>query len=289
MEFVPALDVPVRRVALAPTFDDVPRHFAADGDLILSHLAAALSAVFPDGEDFFVRSVRHYRDQIDDPVLAAQVSGFIGQEITHGREHRAFNTHLDTIGYHTKLVERIVRRVIGFRERHMPPLTNLAVTAALEHVTATLAEIVLTDPEVQESFGNDAVRHLFYWHALDESEHKAVAFDVYRAVGGGERLRIATMKVSRYLFAISTAFQLALSLLSDRATYRPGVLRASWRYARRQPIFSRGVWRQLKEYERRGFHPSDRPNAELVVLWRERLFGSDGGMVATLRGTALAS
>src|SRR5579862_3150162 len=121
------LDVPVRRVALEPTFDDVPRHFAADGDLILSHLAAALSAVFPDGEDFFVRSVRHYREQITDPTLAAQVSGFIGQEITHGREHRAFNTHLDTLGYHTKFVERFVRRMIGFRERHMPAITNLAV------------------------------------------------------------------------------------------------------------------------------------------------------------------
>jgi predicted metal-dependent hydrolase len=284
-----ALDVPVRRVALEPTFDDVPRHFAANGDLISSHIVAALSAVFPDGEDFFVRSVRHYRDQITDPVLREQVSGFIGQEVTHGREHRAFNTHLDTVGYHTKLVERIVRRMIGFRERHMPPITNLAMTAALEHVTATLAEMVLRDEEVQASFGHDAVRDLFLWHALEESEHKAVAFDVYRAVGGGERMRIVTMKLVRYIFFLSTAFQVSVSLLRDRATYRPGALRESWRYARTQPFFSRETWRQLKEYERRGFHPSDRPNEELVTQWRERLFGATGTMTSTLRGTALAS
>ncbi|HVY11867.1 MAG TPA: metal-dependent hydrolase [Mycobacteriales bacterium] len=283
------IDVPVRRVALEPTFSDVPRHFAADGDLILSHLAAALSAVFPDGEDFFVRSVRHYRDQITDPVLAAQVSGFIGQEVTHGREHRAFNTHLDSLGYHTKFVERMVRRMIGFRERHTPPITNLAVTAALEHVTATLAELVLTNSDVQESFGHNSVRHLFYWHALEESEHKAVAFDVYRSVGGGERLRIYTMKLARYLFVISTAVQIAVSLLTDRETYRPGVLRNSLRVARQQPIFSREVWRSLKEYERRGFHPSDRPNEELIARWRERLFGPAGAMTGTLRGPALAS
>jgi predicted metal-dependent hydrolase len=283
------LDVPVRRVALEPTFEGVPRHFAADGDLILSHLAAALSAVFPDGEDFFVRSVRHYRDQITDQVLADQVSGFIGQEVTHGREHRAFNTHLDTLGYHTKFVERLVRRVIGFRERHMPPISNLAITAALEHFTATLAELVLTNTEVQESFGHDAVCNLFYWHALEESEHKAVAFDVYRSVGGSERLRIMTMKVARYVFVVSTTVQILFSLSTDRTTYRPGALRASWRNARRSPLFSREVWRELKAYERPGFHPSDRPNVDLITDWRERLFGSDGSMTSTLRGSALAS
>jgi len=286
---VSKLDVPVRRVALGPTFADVPQHFAAGGDLILSHLAAALSAVFPDGEDFFVRSVRHYREQITDPVLADHVSGFIGQEVTHGREHRAFNTHLDTLGYHTKLVERIVRRVIGFRERHLPPISNLAVTAALEHFTATLAELVLTNADVQASFGHDSVRNLFYWHALEESEHKAVAFDVYRSVGGSERLRIVTMKVARYVFVVSTTAQILFSLMTDRATYRPGVVRASWRNARRSPLFSREVWRELKAYERRGFHPSDRPNDELVAHWREYLFGPDGVMASTLRGSALAS
>lgn len=281
--------VPVRRLALEPTFEHVPRHFAADGDLISSHLAAALSAVFPDGEDFFVRSVRHYRDQITDPVLAEHVSGFIGQEVTHGREHRAFNTHLDTLGYHTKFVERLVRRTITFREKHTPPITNLAVTAALEHVTATLAELVLTNPDTQASFGDDAVRHLFMWHALEESEHKAVAFDVYRAVGGSERMRIVTMKVARYGFLITTALQVMISLLFDRATYRPGALRKSWGYMRTQPMLSKQVWRDLKAYERKGFHPSDIPNDELIELWRERLFGTDGTMVDTLRSQPLAS
>jgi hypothetical protein len=281
--------VPVRRLALEPTFEDVPRHFGVGGDLISSHIIAALSAVFPDGEDFFVRSVRHYRDEITDPLLAEQVSGFIGQEVTHGREHRAFNTHLDEMGYHTKFVERFVRRAIGFRERHTPPITNLAATAALEHVTATLAELVLTSTETQDSFGEDSVRNLFMWHALEESEHKAVAFDVYRAVGGSERMRIITMKIARWGFLISTAIQVMASLATDRASYRPGALSKSWRYVRTQPFLSGEVWQQLKAYERRGFHPSDVPNDELVETWRERLFGTTGTMVDTVRGPALAS
>ena len=77
--------IPTRRVSFEESLRDVPKHFAAGEDLILSHLAVCMSAVFPDGEDFFVRSVRHYRDRITDPVLKRQVAGFIGQESVHGR------------------------------------------------------------------------------------------------------------------------------------------------------------------------------------------------------------
>jgi len=278
-----SIDVPVRRVALEESFESVPRHFAADGNLVLSHIAAALSSVFPDGEDFFIRSVKHYRSQITDPELSQQVSGFIGQEAVHGREHRAFNTHLDTLGYHTKFVERAVRKGIAFRERHVPPIANLASTAALEHVTATLAELVMRSPELQESFGHEAVRYLFLWHALEESEHKAVAFDVYRSVGGGERLRIFTMKLVRYSFVFGTALQVIIALLLDRETYRPGALRRSWRVARHNPLLSRQVWHALRAYERRGFHPHDIPNDDLIEIWRERLFGPTGNLTPVTR------
>lgn len=279
-------EVPVRRVALEAAFESVPKHFAKDGDLVSSHLVAALSSVFPDGEDFFVRSVKHYRDQISDPVLKQQVSGFIGQEVTHGREHRAFNAHLATLGYPTQIAERLTRRGLEFRTRHVPPIANLATTAALEHVTATLAELVMRDEETREAFGHEAARDLFLWHALEESEHKAVAFDVYRAVGGTERMRIVTMKLVRYMFVLGTTVQMLLSLLGDRATYRPGELRRSWRRFRRQPIVSREIWEQLKEYERRGFHPHDRPTHDLIDAWRERLFGADGEMLYATRAGA---
>src|SRR5436309_2400799 len=114
-------DVPVRRIDLEPSFESVPKHFAKDGDLISSHFLAALSAVFPEGENFFIRSVKHYRDRITDPVLKEQVSGFIGQEVVHGREHRAFNEHLATLGYPTGRIDRLLRRSLEFRQRHVAP------------------------------------------------------------------------------------------------------------------------------------------------------------------------
>src|SRR5438270_11665263 len=95
----PQRSVPTRRISFEESLQELPTHFAADGDLILSHLAAALSAVFPDGEHFFVRPVRHYRDQITDPELKRQVAAFIDQEAMHGRQHRPFNDRHDELDY----------------------------------------------------------------------------------------------------------------------------------------------------------------------------------------------
>src|SRR5438874_4221552 len=225
----PDRKVPSRRTSFEEALQSVPKHVAAAGDLLHSHVAASLSAVFPDGEDFFVRSVRHFRDQIDDPALKRQVAGFIGQEAMHGREHRAFNDRLAALGYPTKQVERFTKWGLELRERIAPPKANLAATAALEHFTATLAELVLTDEETREQFGHEAVRELFVWHALEESEHKAVAFDVYKAVGGTERMRVWTMNALRFGFVAGMFVQVSVSLLLDRATYKPGNLRKSWK------------------------------------------------------------
>ena len=272
----PARKVPTRRMAFEESFQDVPKHFAADGDLILSHLTASLSSVFPDGEDFFVRSVRHFRDEITDPELKRQVAGFIGQEAMHGREHRAFNDRLDELGYPVKRYERITRWGLELRERVAPAKSNLAATAALEHFTATLAELLLTNEEVRSEFGHDEVKNLFLWHALEESEHKAVAFDVYKAVGGSERMRVWTMNFLRFGFVAGLAVQVIVSLLFDKATYKRGNLRRSWRKFRKSPVVSRELWDQLRDYNRPDFHPDDRDTTELVDKWRNELFGAEG-------------
>jgi uncharacterized protein len=270
--------VPTRRVSFEESLRELPKHFAADGDLVLSHLAASLSAVFPDGEDFFVRSVRHFRAQVTDPELQRQVNGFIGQEAMHGREHRVLNDRLAELGYPTKAFERFTRAGLEMRERIAPAKANLALTAALEHFTATLAEMLLTEPEARDLFGHPEVRNLFLWHALEESEHKAVAFDVYKAVGGTERMRVWTMNFFRYGFVIGMALQVLVTLLGDKATYERGNLRRSWKRFRRSPLVSKDLWLQLKDYNRPDFHPDDRNTDELVTKWREELFGEEGSL-----------
>jgi len=107
-----ARDIPVRRLEPFPA-DHIGPCFAG-GDPVMSHAVAVLSAMFPNGEDFFVRSVQTYRDRI-------------------------------------------------------------------------------SDPKAQELF-DDEVRYLLLWHALEESEHKAVAFDVYQEAVWHELLRRVVIK-----------------------------------------------------------------------------------------------
>ncbi len=281
----PGHTVPTRRMSFEEALEGLPKHFALDGNLILSHLAAAQSGTFPDGEDFFVRSVRHFRDQVTDPVLKRQVAGFIGQESVHGREHRVLNDTLRALGYPMDRFERRIRFTLRMQERFSSSLACLAQTAAAEHVTATLAELSLRNPEAREMFGPQ-VGQVFLWHALEESEHKAVAFDVYRAVGGSEELRVKMMRRVRVMFTATTAIQVLVSLLGDRDTYRRGALRASWRQFRRSPAMRRETWQRLKEYERPGFHPNDRDTSDLVATWRAELFGDEGSMTHLLASSA---
>ena len=275
--------VPTRRISFDASLADVPKYFA-NGDLLMSHVIASLSSVFPDGEDFFVRSVRHYRDQITDPKLKGEVAGFIGQESIHGREHRALNRRLGALGYPTRRIERFTKRGLGFRTRVAPPISNLAATAALEHFTATLAELLLENPQCRAEVGDSAVLDVLLWHALEESEHKAVAFDVYRAVGGSERLRINTMRLTRYGFVLGTTFQVLVTVLFDPTLRKKGKLRESLRRMRRSPFVNREVWEMLKAYERKGFHPDDRNTDELIAIWREKLFGPEGTLSDKLAG-----
>jgi predicted metal-dependent hydrolase len=272
----PERSVPTRRISFEESLQQLPKHFAADGDPILSHVAANLSAVFPDGEDFFVRSVRAYRDRIDDPELKQQVKGFIGQEAMHGREHRVFNDRLHELGYPTKRIERFTKWGLALRTKYAPKKANLASTAALEHFTATLAELLLTSQATRDMFGHDEVRNLFLWHALEESEHKAVAFDVYRAVGGTERMRIWTMRFIMIGFIIGMTVQTTLSVLADRDAWRRGrIFKSIWNL-RKAPFLRLSIWRQLQEYNKVGFHPDDRDTYPLVEEWRTTLFGEHG-------------
>ncbi|MFD3507828.1 metal-dependent hydrolase [Nocardia sp. NPDC058666] len=267
----------VRRIHFDYPEGSLARHFVG-GDLVMSHVIAYLSATFPEGEEFFVRSVRRYADSITDPVLAQQVRGFVGQEITHGREHRELNLRLRQMGYPTRREERTTRWILHVYERILPPLTCLAITAALEHFTAVFAETLLQDGRAQELLGSTEVRSMLLWHAVEESEHRAVAFDVYRSVGGGERRRIATMCAILVLFGTSIVVNSTVSLLGDRATRNPVRLAKSVAAIRHTPFVSRTVRRRVRDYLKPGFHPDDVDNSALLAQWTAELFGADGSL-----------
>ena len=281
--------IPARRMSLDEALSEVPRHFAHEGTIVGGHVMASLSSLFPDGEDFFVRSVRHYRDQITDPVLKKQVGGFIGQEAIHGREHRVFNARLAELGYPTKAYEKMTLQGLKFYEKVAGKKRCLALTAALEHFTASIAETLLTDEWTRTETGHPAVRDLFVWHALEESEHKAVAFDVYRAIGGDERTRIQVMNGMRVFFPVLIVAMTTISVALDPEAYRhPIKLVRSIRRVLTSPLMGKELYHTLALYCRKGFHPDDIDTDDLVAEWTDTLFGPSGTLNDKLAGSSAA-
>jgi predicted metal-dependent hydrolase len=277
--------VPVRPMEFQKWVAGLPKYFAADGDIVMSHVLAVLSSTFPEGEKFFVRSVASARDELTDPKLLADVDGFIGQEEMHGREHQVLNDRLAQHGYPTRGIDAYVRGLYWVRERIQTKKVNLAFTAALEHYTATLAELLLTDEEARKSVGEPGARDILTWHALEESEHKAVAFDVYKAVGGGEFTRIVVMFLTDLLFIFETGVMGLISMAKDRYIWRhPLQFLRSLARLPKQPFMSWRAVRILAQYHRPGFHPYDRDTTQLIADWREALFGRDGELNEVLAG-----
>jgi hypothetical protein len=243
---------------------------------------SALSLVFPEGERFFVDSVVRFRDRIEDPALLTRVRGFAAQEAMHSKEHAALNALVEAQG--ARAMERLGRDVgalLGRARRLRSPEEQLAITCALEHITAVLGEQLLTD-EAHRGMLHESVRNLWAWHALEECEHKDVAFDVYEAIGGSYATRVTQMALATFgLFVFITRAHLVLlrerGLLSDLPLLARTV---DYLWLRR------GLFRRLAPaylaYYRRGFHPSDLDTRGLVDAWRARLFGEDGELRSLL-------
>jgi predicted metal-dependent hydrolase len=260
--------------------ESAARKYFANDDMVFSHFTANLSAGFPPGEEAFIRSVRHYSDQITDPVLKKRVAGFIGQEAMHGQEHRRINDKLTELGYRIDWwdSDKFEQRRLKF-EKRIGPRVHLAMTAAAEHYTAVLAERAMRSPEVEALLTDPHIKNLFYWHAYEELEHKSVAFDVYRTVGGPEWIRIVVMAAMLTFTFPFTVITLLLSLADDPVARRhPLRIMREARNLFLGPIF-KGMIGDLAKYMRPGFHPDDVETTELLAQWQKKLFNSEEGML----------
>jgi predicted metal-dependent hydrolase len=194
--------IPVRRLAFA--FENVRSRHWFGGDPFLTHLTHGLSLTFPEGERFFMDAVRHYEKRITSPALRHEVSRFLAQEALHARAHAAFNAWIRSQGFDTEAIEGGIRDSLERTRQERPARAQLAMTCALEHFTAMMAELLLDTPELQEMIDPE-VRRLLVWHAIEETEHKAVAFDVYVATGGTYTRRVVAMLLTTLFFTVTAA------------------------------------------------------------------------------------
>lgn len=227
------------------------------GDPVATAFYNALSASFPLGERFFIDSVKRFRKAAD-PRLDRQIDAFVTQESIHTREHLAFNRIVSDKGYDLGRINALLKERFEWG-RKQNPIKQLASTAALEHFTAILAHAVLSDSRDLEGVP-EAIRRLWLWHAVEEIEHKAVAFDTLLAatqgISGLRRwlLRSLSMCVATALF-LHEIFFCVNDFFRQDGIATPKTWWRFFRFLLVTPGLFRRVFASYLSYFRPGFHP----------------------------------
>lgn len=278
------VNIPPRRLDFEFATDS--NRYYYDNNPFLSSFLTTLSSLFPAGESFFVESVRYYRERITDPTLKAQVAGFIGQEAMHSKEHQAFNEMATRQGYPVDKLDRDVAKLLSLVQKTLPQAVQLSATVALEHYTAIIAEMLLRDADVQGKFAVEA-RQLWLWHALEENEHKTVAYDVYQQMVGSYGLRVATMALATVIFfAVTFAFHgRMLAQDGQLFKFRQNFKALKYLWNGKKGVFSR-LLPQYLDFFKPSFHPKDHDTTALLEEWKAILFAPEGMLYDQLKNKA---
>jgi len=265
MNAVSCAPIVVRRQQFS--FSDLPLYYFKNNPL-LSHLLTALSLTFPNGERFFVHSVRNVRAQVLDAQLQQDISGFIGQEAMHSHAHEDFNEFAKSKGLDVQPIIDFEHDKIEQIKSSLTHKQQLAITCALEHFTAIIARYVLENPDFRNGLHPQAAR-LWLWHALEETEHKAVAFDTYQVVFADERMRKRLMRIITVTF-LTRISQLTLKLLLNDPVGRLQ-FKQHWHGLREISKLIKTLAPAYLDYYQDGFHPNQHDTQALTEYWSAHL------------------
>ncbi|MFV5491841.1 metal-dependent hydrolase [Acinetobacter sp. ASP199] len=276
---------PVRRMNF--DFDQVPEYWM-NGSAGLTHFMTALSALFPAGEKFFIDSVRavhHHPKLKDNEALQKEISAFIGQEAMHTQEHVGFNASAQKYGHDVDTLDRYTDRVIQTTRKVMAKLVkpvritqemvDLTATTALEHFTATIASQLLSNSHIQELMKDDTMKTMWLWHAIEENEHKAVAYDVFEGMFG-KGLKSYLLRTSSLVIAMLTLFfvqsYFVMRLLKEDRQLNLEALKDIYQYgySPSKGVIT-GMGREMAMYFKPGFHPNDHDTHSLLAHWKGKL------------------
>ena len=263
---------PIVRSNLDFKLADVPRYWFA-GDPFLTRMFDALSLTFPDGERYFIQSVRLFRDQIQDPDLKQRVADFIRQEAQHGIAHDKMNQIMKDQGMPVDQFIQRLNKVFKFELKYRSPQYNIAMTAAAEHLTALMAETFYGEKETLQD-AHPYVRALFAWHAIEEMEHRDVAFDVMQQVGNVHEVtrKMALVLTTGLMFGF-TLYRANVMLKCDgfnrTQRLKMNVRGLQWLFGKQGKL--RKMQSQYRDWFKPDLHPSQHPIIAQYDVWLDTL------------------
>ena len=247
-----------------------------NGNPAIFTLCNVISIMFPVGEQFFIDSVRYYKDKIKNPALLEEMAGFIAQEAMHSKQHDLCNQLLKTQHKQLVVFEKNAQVFLDRIRRFFPARTQLAVSCALEHFTALFAHQLLAT----QSFKNHAhpvYAKLWIWHAIEETEHKAVCYDVYQHVAGGplgyvERCLVMLSTSLVFLAVIMTGFVIVTLSKPKKKIQTPekknGVMTGIYKMFFSKEGLVREIMIPYLAYYLPFFHPWKQDNSQLIKRWK---------------------
>ncbi|WP_417620524.1 metal-dependent hydrolase [Parasphingorhabdus sp.] len=238
------------------------------GDPFASAVFNALSVTFPEGETFFIDSIKKFLKRVP-PKLQGEIRAFIQQEAIHSREHHCFNQHLEDCDLDISRLEKTIADVTN-GIRVMPEISHLVATMCIEHITAILAAEVIANPKHFEH-ADERQRNLWLWHASEEIEHKGVAYDTWLHVTRDWN------PLKRWLVRSAFMAKISLGFTKNRIKGVLDLLRQdgiaglrAWiglaHYALVSPAPFRRTIRPWLQFFRPGFHPWNIDDRALIQL-----------------------
>lgn len=263
---------PVVRRDLDFKLHEVPR-FWFGNDPFKTRMFDALSLTFPDGERYFIESVRLFRDKIQDDDLKQRVADFIRQEAQHGIAHDVMNNLMQQQGMPVERFTTLLKKIFKFELTKRSPQYNIAMTAAAEHMTALMADAFYSQKATLAD-AHPYVRALLAWHAIEEMEHRDVAFDVMKSVGEvPEHLRKSALAVTTILMFGFTLYRANIMLTHDgfktKTRLKMFAQGLPWLFGR-QGVLSSMVTPYLQWYKA-DFHPNQHPIIAQYDVWLETM------------------
>lgn len=252
---------------------------------VVTSLFVVLSAMFPPGEMFFIESIRNVRNQIKDEKLLEDIRAFIAQEAFHSREHKTLNNHLIHSNYPEVIEIEAKTKAQLDKLRKLSTVEQVAATVVMEHYTATLARLLLTDQLIKQKTTQES-RNLWEWHALEELEHKSVAFDVLNAIGGNssKNRKAALARVSKLIMPIMFEYWIKILKRKDirfsLKQLKDGVY-LGFGGVNRLGILSKAFVDML-DVRDENFNPLHMQTEQLEAEFREKLFGQEGFLKESL-------
>lgn len=175
------------------TLDWIPDHpFASD-------FINEINLLLPAGEFWFCRVYNQALPYVTDAKLREDMQQFIKQEAMHARAHGAavkdyLNHHGIETDSNTQKIEKLFELLLSDTPLGLAlPKTlektwlvfRLGIIAAVEHMTCVLGNYILENRQWDAAGADATLLDLLRWHGAEEVEHRSVAFDVYRHLGGG--------------------------------------------------------------------------------------------------------